>query len=64
MKKLFFVLISCVGTFIFNQLNAHDFQPDITVDVNGTGDCTTVLAAFNAVPAGTPTIINAKKRFV
>ncbi|AUS07039.1 pectinesterase family protein [Pseudotamlana carrageenivorans] len=39
---------------------SQNFTPDIVVDLNGTGDYTSIQAAINAVPAGTPTTIYLK----
>ncbi|MFG6687089.1 pectinesterase family protein [Mariniflexile sp. HNIBRBA6329] len=47
---------------LFSYLSfAQNFSPDIVVDINGTGDFTSLQAAFDAVPAGTPTIIYVKR---
>jgi len=61
MKKLNFLVLLIIGLLSFNHSKAQSFTPDIVVDINGTGDFTSIQAAFNAVPAGTPTIIYVKK---
>lgn len=61
MKKLDFLVLFIVGLLSFTQSTAQSFNPDIVVDINGTGDFTSIQAAINAVPAGTPTIIYVKR---
>ncbi|MDR7209397.1 pectinesterase family protein [Flavobacterium piscis] len=61
MKKIDFFVLLIVGLLFFNQSAAQNFNPDIVVDINGTGDFTSIQAAFDAVPAGTPTIIYVKR---
>ncbi|OOV17303.1 pectinesterase family protein [Flavobacterium sp. LM4] len=61
MKKLDFFVLLIVGLLFFNSSTAQNFSPDIVVDINGTGDFTSIQAAFDAVPAGTPTIIYVKR---
>lgn len=61
MKKLNFFVLFILGLLSFNQITAQNFTPDIVVDINGTGDFTSIQAAINAVPAGTPTIIYVKR---
>ncbi|MBD0833391.1 pectinesterase family protein [Aestuariibaculum sediminum] len=50
-----------IGLLLSLVAYAQNFTPDITVDINGTGDFTSIQAAFNAAPAGTPTIIYVKR---
>lgn len=50
-----------LGFTSFDQTKAQSFTPDIVVDINGTGDFTSIQAAFDAVPAGTPTTIYVKR---
>jgi pectin methylesterase-like acyl-CoA thioesterase len=61
MKKLDFIVLFIIGLLSFNQSTAQSFSPDIVVDINGTGNFTSIQAAINAVPAGTPTIIYVKR---
>ncbi|EJL65814.1 pectinesterase family protein [Flavobacterium sp. CF136] len=61
MKKLDFLILFIIGLLSINQSTAQSFNPDIVVDINGTGDFTSIQAAFDAVPAGTPTIIYVKR---
>lgn len=61
MKKFNLFVLLLIGLLTSNQLKAQSFVPDIIVDQNGSGDFTTLQAAFNAVPAGTPTTIYVKK---
>lgn len=61
MRKLDFYAFLIIGLLFFNQSIAQNFSPDIVVDINGTGDFTSLQAAFDAVPAGTPTIIYVKR---
>jgi autotransporter-associated beta strand protein len=61
MKKLFYFTFLILGILSFNKTSAQSFTPDIVVDINGTGDFTTIQAAFDAVPAGTPTTIYVKR---
>jgi len=61
MKKLDFLILFIIGLLSINQSTAQSFNPDIVVDINGTGNFTTIQAAINAVPAGTPTIIYVKR---
>jgi pectin methylesterase-like acyl-CoA thioesterase len=58
LKKVGLLLI---GLLLSHTLFAQNFTPDIVVDINGTGDFTSLQAAFDAVPAGIPTIIYVKK---
>src|SRR6056300_421754 len=55
MGLIFISLLISQATF------AQTFSPDIVVDINGTGDFTSLQAAFDATPAGTPTIIYVKR---
>ncbi len=50
-----------IGLLVSYFSFAQNFSPDIVVDINGTGDFTTLQAAFDAAPAGTPTIIYVKR---
>ncbi|MFL1013090.1 pectinesterase family protein [Flavisericum labens] len=50
-----------IGLLISQATFAQTFSPDIVVDINGTGDFTSLQAAFDATPAGTPTIIYVKR---
>ncbi|MEP7094116.1 MAG: pectinesterase family protein, partial [Flavobacterium sp.] len=61
MKKFDFLVLFIVGLLSFNQSVAQSFNPDIVVDINGTGNFTSIQAAINAAPAGTPTIIYIKR---
>lgn len=61
MKKLNFYVLLIIGLLSFNQSIAQNFSPDIVVDINGTGNFTSIQAAFDAAPAGTPTIIYVKR---
>lgn len=61
MKKLNFFVLLFIGLLSFNQSIAQSFSPDIVVDINGTGNFTSIQAAFDAAPAGTPTIIYVKR---
>lgn len=53
---LFFIIL-----LLSNVIWAQNFSPDIVVDINGTGNFTSLQAAIDAVPAGTPTIIYVKR---
>lgn len=58
LKKIgLFLVVLFISTITFSQ----NFSPDIVVDINGTGDFTSLQAAFNATPSGTPTIIYVKR---
>lgn len=61
MKKLNFYALLIIVLLSFNQSIAQNFSPDIVVDINGTGNFTSIQAAFDAAPAGTPTIIYVKR---
>ena len=61
MKKLHFFVLLFTGLISFNPSAAQSFSPDIVVDINGTGNFTSIQAAFDAAPAGTPTIIYVKR---
>ena len=61
MKKLHFFVLLFTGLISFNPSAAQNFSPDIVVDINGTGNFTSIQAAFDAAPAGTPTIIYVKR---
>ena len=63
MKKLDFFVLFIVGLLSFNQSVAQNFTPDIIVDINGTGNFTSLQAAFNAVPPNSTkeTIIYVKR---
>lgn len=50
-----------MGLLSFNQSKAQSFAPDIVVDINGTGNFTSIQAAIDAAPAGIPTIIYVKR---
>jgi len=50
-----------IGLLLSQATFAQTFSPDIVVDINGTGDFTSLQAAFDATPAGTPTIIYLKR---
>lgn len=50
-----------IGLLLSNVSFAQQFNPDIVVDINGTGDFTSIQAAFDAAPANTPTIIYVKR---
>ncbi len=59
-------LLKKVGLFFIGLLLSHvtfaqSFSPDIVVDINGTGDFTSLQAAFDASPAGKATIIYVKR---
>ena len=63
MKKLDFFVLLIVGLLFFNTSTAQNFSPDIIVDINGTGNFTSIQAAFNAVPPNSTkeTIIYVKR---
>lgn len=61
MKKNYFLVLLFMELISFNQSAAQSFSPDIVVDINGTGNFTSIQAAFDAAPAGTPTIIYVKR---
>ncbi|PXY43500.1 pectinesterase family protein [Flavobacterium hydrophilum] len=61
MKKLDFFILFIIGFLSINLSIAQNFSPDIIVDINGTGNFTSIQAAFDAAPAGTPTIIYVKR---
>lgn len=63
MKKLNFFVLLFIGLLSFNQSIAQSFSPDIVVDINGTGQFTTLQAAFDAVPSNSTkeTIIYVKR---
>ena len=61
MKKNYFLVLLFMGLISFNPSAAQNFSPDIVVDINGTGNFTSIQAAFDAAPAGTPTIIYVKR---
>jgi len=63
MKKLNFFVLFIIGLLTFNQSFAQNFSPDIVVDINGTGNFTTIQAAINAVPSNSTkkTIIYIKR---
>lgn len=50
-----------IGLLLSNVSFAQKFSPDIVVDINGTGNFTSIQAAFDAAPVGTPTIIYVKR---
>lgn len=50
-----------ISLLFSNVLFAQQFNPDIVVDINGTGDFTSIQAAFDAAPANTPTVIYVKR---
>jgi autotransporter-associated beta strand protein len=58
LKKSGFLFISLL---LSNISFAQQFSPDIVVDINGTGNFTSIQAAFDAAPANTPTIIYVKR---
>jgi pectin methylesterase-like acyl-CoA thioesterase len=63
MKKLNSFVLLIIGLLLFNQSNGQNFSPDIVVDINGSGQFTSLQAAFNAVPANSTkeTIIYVKR---
>lgn len=61
MKKNYFLVLLFIGLISFNKSVAQNFSPDIVVDINGTGNFTSIQAAIDAAPAGTPTIIYVKR---
>ncbi|MFB9108323.1 pectinesterase family protein [Flavobacterium gyeonganense] len=61
MKKLDFFVLLFIGLLFFNTGTAQSFSPDIVVDINGSGNFTSIQAAIDAAPAGTPTIIYVKR---
>ncbi|TDD94602.1 pectinesterase family protein [Flavobacterium cellulosilyticum] len=61
MKLLKKASLFFIGLLLSNTLFAQNFSPDIVVDINGTGNFTSIQAAFNAVPAGIPTVIYVKR---
>ncbi|WP_163400027.1 pectinesterase family protein [Flavobacterium fluviatile] len=61
MKKLYFFVFLFIGLLFFNTGTAQSFSPDIVVDINGSGNFTSIQAAIDAAPAGTPTIIYVKR---
>jgi len=61
MKLLKKVGLFFVGLLLSHATFAQSFSPDIVVDINGTGDFTSLQAAFDAAPAGTPTLIYVKR---
>ena len=61
MKKLIYFFFVLITSLSYSRTEAQNFSPDIVVDINGTGDFTTIQAAFNAAPAGIPTIIYVKR---
>lgn len=61
MKKLYFFVLLFIGLLFFNAGIAQSFSPDIVVDINGSGNFTSIQAAIDAAPAGTPTIIYVKR---
>lgn len=61
MKMLKYYVFLIVGLLSFNESIAQNFNPDIVVDINGTGNFTSIQAAFDAAPAGIPTIIYVKR---
>tara|TARA_R110002050_G_scaffold268550_1_gene410679 strand:+ start:23893 stop:24234 length:342 start_codon:yes stop_codon:yes gene_type:complete len=54
-------LLKKAGLLLSHPTFAQNFSQDIVVDVNGTGDFTSLQAAFNAAPAGTPTLTYVKR---
>lgn len=61
MKLLKKVGLLFIGLLLSNVLFAQQFSPDIVVDINGTGNFTSIQAAFDAAPVNTPTIIYVKR---
>ncbi|MCI9845936.1 pectinesterase family protein [Flavobacterium pectinovorum] len=61
MKKLDFFVLLFIGLLFFNTGAAQSFSPDIVVDINGSGNFTSIQAAIDAAPVGTPTIIYVKR---
>lgn len=61
MKLLKKVGLFFVGLLLSHATFAQSFSPDIVVDINGTGDFTSLQAAFDAAPAGTSTLIYVKR---
>lgn len=61
MKKLDFFVLLIIGLLFFNRGAAQSFSPDIVVDINGSGNFTSIQAAIDAAPVGTPTIIYVKR---
>ena len=61
MKLLKKIGLFLIGLLLTNATLAQSFNPDIIVDINGTGNFTSIQAAIDAVPAGTPTIIYVKR---
>tara|TARA_R110002050_G_scaffold273113_1_gene417020 strand:- start:8684 stop:11404 length:2721 start_codon:yes stop_codon:yes gene_type:complete len=61
MRYLKWISIIIINLFLIEISSAQNFSPDIVVDINGSGDFTTLQAAFDATPAGTPTIIYVKR---
>lgn len=61
MKMLKCYVLIIMGLFLFNESMAQSFSPDIIVDINGTGNFTSIQAAINAAPSGVPTIIYVKR---
>jgi autotransporter-associated beta strand protein len=61
MKKLDFFVLLLIGLLFFNTGIAQSFSPDIVVDINGSGNFTSIQAAIDAAPAGTPTVIYVKR---
>ncbi len=63
MKSLKKVGLFFIGLLLSNASFAQNFSPDIVVDINGTGQFTSLQAAFNAVPSNSTkeTIIYVKR---
>ncbi|MEN3322241.1 pectinesterase family protein [Mariniflexile soesokkakense] len=64
MKLLKTLGLFFVGLLLSHATFAQNFSPDIVVDINGTGDFTSLQAAFDAASPGTlatPTIIYVKR---
>ncbi|WP_281298656.1 pectinesterase family protein [Flavobacterium limnophilum] len=63
MKMLKYYVFLIVGLLSFNESIAQNFSPDIVVDINGSGNFTSIQAAFDAVPSNSTkeTIIYVKR---
>jgi autotransporter-associated beta strand protein len=63
MKKIYHLGLLFLVFLSFNKSTAQNFSPDIVVDINGTGNFTSLQAAFDAVPANSTkeTIIYIKR---
>ena len=63
MKKLKCYVLLIIGLLSFNVSIAQNFSPDIVVDINGSGNFTTIQAAIDAAPSNSTkeTIIYVKR---